>query len=223
MKLGKRILKHPVTVTLLSMLIASYIRVVYYSGRVTKTIPDNALPYTRGERNAIFAFWHGRMLLMPIVCPPKRHMHVMISHHRDGELIARAIQRFSLSAVRGSSSKGAVKVSNDTLAALKAGDNVGITPDGPRGPFQQAAKGAVSLAKMSHVPVVAVSFSASRRRCLGSWDRFLLAYPFSRVEFRVAEPILIPQNADDEALERYRVQMESTLIRLGEEADQQVA
>lgn len=223
MQIGKKILKHPVIMTLLSMLIAAYIRFAYHTSHVTRVIPQSAQPYARGEKNAIYVFWHGRMLLMPMMRPPGRPIHIMISHHRDGELIARAMHRFSFGTVRGSSSKGAVKVSNDTLTALSAGDNVSITPDGPRGPFQIAAKGAVSLAKIAQVPVVAVSFSASRRRRIASWDRFLLAYPFSRMEFRVAEPIFIPQNADDEALERYRAQMESTLIRLGEEADQQVA
>ncbi len=215
MRLDKRLVKHPLTQAFLAWLFAAYIRFVYLTSR-KKFIYDNlAAPYMRGERNAIFAFWHGRMMLCPTICPPGRAMHVLISEHRDGKLISSVIKHFGQDTIVGSSSKGGFEAVKVILRAIKAGDNISITPDGPRGPFQQAAMGVVTIARLSKKPVLPVTFYSDHAKRLGSWDRFMLALPFGRIAFCVGAPIMI--DSDDDEASRLRV--ERAMNELVEQAD----
>jgi lysophospholipid acyltransferase (LPLAT)-like uncharacterized protein len=215
MRLDKKLVKHPATQALLAWLFASYIRFVYATSR-KKFIYDNlALPYMRGERNAIFAFWHGRMMLCPTICPPNRAMHVLISEHRDGKLISSVIKHFNQDTIVGSSSKGGTEAVKVILRAIKAGDNISITPDGPRGPCQEAAMGVVTIARLSKKPVLPVTFYSDHAKRLRSWDRFMLALPFGRIAFCVGAPIMI-ERGDDEAA---RLLIERAMNELVNQAD----
>lgn len=218
-KLSKRLLKHPRTQTALSWVLAQYIRFVYFSSRKTRIYEEAALPFMRGEQNAIFAFWHGRMMLCPTIEPPKRKMHVLISFHRDGVLISKTIGHFGEATISGSSSKGGSAAVKEILRCLKNGDNVSITPDGPRGPVQQAEKGIVTVARMSGKPVLPVTFSSSRHRRARSWDRFMLALPFGHIVFCVGAPISVSREADEAAQEEARRMIENHMNALVEEAD----
>ncbi len=116
-------------------------------------------------RQSIVAFWHGRLLMMP--CAPHREgMTVLISLHRDGELIARIIRHFGISAVRGSTSRGSLSGLRGLLKAIKEGRDIAITPDGPRGPAFRAQRGIIDIAKKTGLPIVPVTFSASKKKHL---------------------------------------------------------
>lgn len=197
MAMKKKILKHPTIQYLLSWALAGFIAVVKLTSRVEKHIHPDAQPYTRGEQNGIFAFWHGRMMLLPTFCPPKKQMHVLISLHRDGLLISQTIARFGQKTVSGSTSKGGKKAVQGILKLLEAGDNISITPDGPRGPAQVAAKGAAAIAKFSGKPVLPVTFHSTRAKRLKTWDRFMLALPFGRIDFYVGAPIRITEQTSE--------------------------
>ncbi len=184
-KLFKRLYKTHSFLAVTCWLIACYMRFTYYTSRKTCDIDAAAMPYVRGELPAIFSFWHSRLLMMSMLCPPKRKMNVLISSHRDGELIATAMRRFGLSTISGSSTRGGGTAAIRAVKALQAGENVAITPDGPRGPAMQAQPGIVAIAEMAKVPVVYAAYSASRHRRMRSWDRFMLALPFSRIYYRV--------------------------------------
>lgn len=183
----------------LGVLIASYIHLVHLTSRVRRQVHPDAAEYVRGEKPAIFAFWHGRMLLMPVFSPPNRAMWVMISHHRDGQWIARAMRAFRFGTVRGSSRKGGHGALRNALNRLQAGENIAITPDGPRGPFEVAQPGAVGLAAMSGLPVIPVSFAGNMRWHARSWDRFLVIFPFARLSFVAQEPLFVMESADEKA------------------------
>ena len=116
-------------------------------------------------RQSIVAFWHGRLLMMP--CAPHREgMTVLISLHRDGELIARIIRHFGINAVRGSTSRGSLSGLRGLLKAIKEGRDIAITPDGPRGPAFRAQRGIIDIAKKTGLPIVPVTFSASKKKHL---------------------------------------------------------
>lgn len=200
MTLGKKIIKHPATQDALAWLLAGYIRLVYVTSRKRFIYENLALPYMRGERNAIFAFWHGRMMMCPTICPPNHQMRVLISLHRDGKLISTVIGHFNQKTVSGSTSKGGREAVVEMLRALEANDNISITPDGPRGPFQKAAPGIVTLARLSGKPILPVTFSSTRHKRMRSWDKFMLALPFGRIVFCVGEPILVEGEDDEQAL-----------------------
>jgi lysophospholipid acyltransferase (LPLAT)-like uncharacterized protein len=220
MSISKRLLKHPRTITLLSYILASYMHLAYASSRKEILIDDEALPYMRGEQNAIFAFWHGRMMMLPLAYPKHVKMHVLISRHRDGMLISKVIEHFRLGTISGSSSRGGGSAVRTMLQMLEAGDNVGITPDGPRGPMQKiGGSGVVTVAKLSQKPIIPVTFSASRCVRLGSWDRFMVVRPFGRLTFCVGAPVHVPEDADTAGEEALREEVEHTLNRLVEIAD----
>ena len=147
-RLFKQWFKTPLFRTVVCTLIAWYIRLVYYtSWRRMEVHPDTAL-YVHGERQAIFAFWHGRLMMMAMLKPYKRHMNIMISKHRDGELIACTMHKFGFGTVRGSSSRGGAVAAKQVIKALQAGDNISITPDGPRGPAMKLQPGIITIAEI---------------------------------------------------------------------------
>lgn len=213
MSISKHFLKHPRTQLILSYLLAGYIRLVMVTNRKEFHIHPDARIFINGEKNAIFAFWHGRMMLLPAINPPRK-MHVLISEHRDGKLISQVIHHFGQDTVVGSSSKGGTEAVRNIVRLLKKGDNISITPDGPRGPNQVAEAGIVTIAKLSQKPIIPVTFSATKHKRLRSWDRFMVAKPFGRIVFCIGAPIMIEQ-ADEVA----RVAIETSMNNLVEQAD----
>lgn len=213
MSFSKRLLKHPRIQSILSLLLAGYIRLVMFTNRKEFHIHPEAEIFICGKKNAIFAFWHGRMMLLPAINLPRK-MHVLISQHRDGKLISQVIQHFGQDTVVGSSSKGGTEAVRNIVRLLKKGDNIAITPDGPRGPNQVAAIGIVTIAKLAQKPVLPVTFSATKYKRLRSWDKFIVAKPFGRIVFCVGAPIVIEQ-ADEAA----RLAVEISMNNLVEQAD----
>ncbi|RMF44963.1 MAG: DUF374 domain-containing protein, partial [Deltaproteobacteria bacterium] len=146
----------------------------------TEIIGDEPLRklWQRGE-NVILAFWHDQLLLMALGYrgPGAR---ILISQSKDGELIARVMKRLGHEAVRGSSSRGGREAFREMMKLAQEPVDIVFTPDGPRGPRHQLKDGVVQLARMTGRPVVPMAFVVSRGHRFGSWDRFLLPFPFSR-------------------------------------------
>ena len=203
----------------LCWLAAWYIRLVRVTSRWQVVNGEAAnRAWDRGEP-FILAFWHGRLLMMPYAWRRGVEIGMLISTHRDGELIAGTIRHFGLSAVRGSSRRDGAAALRAMLRALRAGTCVGITPDGPRGPRMRASAGVVGIAKLSGAKVVPAAFATSRRALLGTWDRFALALPFSRGVFVWGEPIGVGRHDDD--LQAARA-IETALNAVTAEADRLV-
>ena len=141
--------------------------------------------HERGERT-VLVLWHGQMLMC--IKAHARPIAVMISEHRDGEIIARVLKLVGHSAVRGSSSRGGARALLEGARVLAQGTDVAITPDGPRGPRHSFAPGAVALAYRAGVPVVSMVATADRAWRLRSWDGFEIPKPFARVTVVYSEP-----------------------------------
>ena len=201
---------------------AQYIRFVRASGPWQTMGAETPERYWREGKGFILAFWHGRLLMMAHCWRRSVPMHMLISQHRDGEFIAETIRHFGLGTVRGSTKKGGGAALRTMVRALKAGECVGITPDGPRGPRMRAGIGAISLARLSGAPIIPAAYAASRRTLLSSWDRFVLALPFSRGVILWGEPITVPREADAAAEEAARAALEAQLNALTEKADRLV-
>ncbi len=167
----------------------------------------------------ILAFWHGRLLMMPISVQKQTRVNVMISHHGDGEIIARTIKHWGQDSIRGSASKGAAAAIKQMLKVLKKGDVAVITPDGPRGPRMRAQEGVIRLAAMAGVPVYPVSYSTTRGKILGSWDRFFLAAPFSRGIVIWGDGIEVSRQDENGAFMKARDAIESSLTQITQTAD----
>jgi lysophospholipid acyltransferase (LPLAT)-like uncharacterized protein len=136
--------------------------------------------------------------------PRSRKMHVLISTHRDGEMIARTMHRFGFNTVRGSTTRGGMTAAMQAVKALLAGDNVAVTPDGPKGPVMKVQPGVVTIAEMAGVPVVPVTYASTRHKRMRTWDRFMVALPFGTIYYRVGAPMM---GARAELLEQEMVQL----------------
>ena len=162
----------------------------------------------RAERNAgkpvVLALWHGEMLPL-LYYHRNRQIAVLVSEHGDGEIIARILASFGFRLVRGSSSRGAARALIAVDRELEAGFDVGITPDGPRGPRHSVAPGALLAAHRAGVRIVPLAASASAFWQLGSWDRFMIPKPFARVTIAYGDPLPVDAPSSREAGERTEV------------------
>jgi hypothetical protein len=165
---------------------------------------------------AIGAFWHGRLLMMPIIYKGK-NLSFLVSPHRDGQVVGKAIKRFGFHAILGSTTR---KGFSGLKQMVKAhGSDIAIVPDGPRGPRYCVQIGVIELAKLTGRRIVPFTFSASKRKIFNTWDHFLLPYPFSKGVFIWGEPIMVDPNGDRAHLEEMRTLLEKRLNELTERAD----
>ena len=167
----------------------------------------------------IYAFWHGRILAATYFWR-NRGIVVLTSENKDGEYIAHIIHRFGYGSSRGSSSRGAVIGTIGLIRTLKQGAPVAFTVDGPRGPRHQVQQGVTWLASYSQHPILPFHIEAHPAKNLESWDRFQIPLPFSRVRVDIAEPILLEKDLSEDVLETKRIELENTLNRLRESAEQ---
>jgi lysophospholipid acyltransferase (LPLAT)-like uncharacterized protein len=159
-----------------------------------------------GGAPRIYAFWHAQMLPM-LVMYRGSGLSILISEHRDGERIARVAERFGYRTIRGSTRRGAASALRGIERALGAGQIVVVTPDGPRGPAEEFAPGALIAAHRAGVPLVLGAATAQRAWRLSTWDRFLIPKPFARVTVAIGGAIDVGgASAREAAAEAPRIQ-----------------
>ena len=141
----------------------------------------------------------------------------LVSVSKDGEILARTVQRFGLHPIRGSTSRRGPQSLLEMTRVVGEGYSAVITPDGPRGPAQVMQPGIISLAKVTGVPIIPMSGSVSRFIRVKSWDRFIVPLPFARCHIRFGSPIVVPSDADEPTQEKLRIQVQETLTHLAAE------
>ena len=219
MTLSKRILKSELVQAALVRLAALYLQLVYRTTRWMTVQPPKTRDLVAKGTPFIACFWHGRMMMMRAAMPRDGSIHILISGHRDGQLISRAAAHLGVRTVT-TSSKGSGAAALRAMQRLaESGNSVAVTPDGPRGPRMRAKMGAIKAAQMSGAAIIPLSGAASWRRILGSWDRFCLALPFGRGVIFWGEPMQVPRDADAGTLEGLRLDLEERLNQLTAEAD----
>jgi lysophospholipid acyltransferase (LPLAT)-like uncharacterized protein len=220
MRALRPIINHPKIRTALCSIVSQYIRFVHWSGDWKIVGDEQPAKHAEANEPFIMACWHGRLLMMPFCRRFHWHVSVLISGHRDGQMIAKTVQPFNVDTITGSTGKGGASALRGLAQTLKKGGVVGITPDGPRGPRMRASGGIVALARISGIPIYTISYSAKRGRVLGSWDRFLLPLPFTRGVFTWSGPIDVPKDADKAMLESKRLEVEEALNATGRQCDE---
>jgi lysophospholipid acyltransferase (LPLAT)-like uncharacterized protein len=222
MRALRPIMRHPRVQTVLCWLIAQYIRLLHWTGNWTIIGKAEPASLVAAGKPFILAFWHGRLLMIPYSMPRRGTVSMLISSHPDGQLIARTVLHFNIVTIAGSTSKGGASAIRGLVRVLRNDGIVGITPDGPRGPYMRASDGVAALARISGLPVYPVTFSASRGVVLGSWDRFFLPFPFSRGVFVWGAPVQVPRDATPEIMDDKRKEIESGLNDITAQADKMV-
>ncbi len=159
---------------------------------------------------SIVAFWHGRMFVLPFVFERyAKKVSILISRHRDGEFVAKLVERLGFKTVRGSTGKGkgGEKAFLKMVKVLSKGEVVAITPDGPKGPAEKVKKGIVRLSMKTGVPIYPISFSAKPCYRFNSWDKFMLPLPFSKCVVKVGKPMYPEQLSEDEFKEKIELEL----------------
>jgi lysophospholipid acyltransferase (LPLAT)-like uncharacterized protein len=170
---------------------------------------------TVGERPLIGNFWHACIIPATFMCR-NLGVRVMSSNSYDGEYMGRIIRKFGFVAVKGSSSRNAVRALLGLRRALQEGWAVAFTLDGPRGPRYKVKPGPVALGRSSGVPLTMFHMGVEKAWVLNSWDRLIIPKPFSRVLVRFGKLITIPTDATDADLEHYTAELQSSLDRVRE-------
>lgn len=228
----KRFVKSAFAAQLASALIAAYIRLVHATSHWSFVGKDDFEAAAAEGRGVILAFWHGRLLMAPTVrSETDQRVFMLISAHRDGEIIANGVRSFGVEFIRGSAANPKKPEKNKDGApaiiqmaeALKNGHVVGVTPDGPRGPGEKVSKGVIRLAQMTGALIVPAAYSTSRGRSLSTWDRFLVAAPFSKGVYMAGKPIAVTTEKTPEAVESARQSVENALIDVTRRADEFVS
>ena len=158
----------------------------------------------------IFVAWHGDLLAQPtnyFKFRPNGNVKAMISHNKDGEIIAKIYALLGTGLIRGSSSKGAAKALISTIKEIKSGSDVALTPDGPRGPRYSVADGVVAIAQKSKAKIVVLNSKPSKYWQFSSWDKFVLPKPFGKIDFYLSEPFSIEGLEFEEAKEFIKEKM----------------
>ena len=164
--------------------------------------------YARRGQRYVHVFWHAHLLLTVYSYIGPR-LVFMISRHRDGELIARTVERFGYFVLaRGSSTEGGPMAMREIVRAVRRGDDVGFTPDGPRGPARKVQPGCVAAARWLQIPIVPVAVGASRAWRLRSWDRFEIPKPGADVLLAYGAPLVV---GPDEPIEEACVRLERAM------------
>jgi lysophospholipid acyltransferase (LPLAT)-like uncharacterized protein len=167
------------------------------------------------NRAVIVALWHGQHFLVPFIGWRPEKLNILITTHRDGEIVARACEHFGLRCIRGSGGrefvrKKAVRAFAAMLRALQQGESTVLTADVPK-VARVAGLGIVTLAKYSGCPIIPLAMTTSRRYELSNWDRTCINLPFGRMSLARGEPILVDRHADEATLEAARVKVEQDL------------
>lgn len=165
----------------------------------------------------VLALWHGQMLV-PLWHHRGQGIAILISEHRDGEIIAQVAHALGLRTVRGSTSRGGGRALVGLTRELTTGHDIAVTPDGPRGPAESFAAGTVVAAQRAGAPIVAIGVHAPRAWRLRSWDRFLIPKPFSRVHIAYSDPTYVDATSPREAAaltDRFQHLMRETVARAG--------
>jgi lysophospholipid acyltransferase (LPLAT)-like uncharacterized protein len=212
----KRLGRHRWVQVAAGTLAAEYMRLVFKTTSIVIEPPDG---YARIDAHlpVILAMWHGQHFMAAFARRPGDRGKVLISRHRDAEINAIAAERLGIELIRGSGDngseflrKGGLGAFQALLETLQAGDSVALTADVPK-IARRAGRGIVMLARESGRPIFPIAVATSRRYVLHNWDKTTINLPFSRGAAVCGEPVRVPADAADEALEQYRRQVEDNL------------
>lgn len=195
--------------------------IMWFWAKSTRMIILNEEEYRdlrKEGKPVVLLVWHGRIFLVPYFFR-RRNIMPLVSPSGDGEIAARIMARWGYKILRGSGSHTMVTAWKQMISELKAGGEVIIVPDGPRGPHRIHKPGGLRLAQETGAYCVPFTFSTDRKKVLKSWDRFLMFYPFSKVVVIFGKPFTIAGDLNDEDLEKERRRIERLLTDLDEQAD----
>lgn len=212
----------------LGYLLGFYLKFVFKTSKVHIEKHPDAKIFFDDLNPALYAFWHGRLLMMATIHPPKYQMRVLSSKNDIGILSEKCVSLFGITFIRGSKhnpnkpnrDKGGSAALRQMVRALRGGYPIGITPDGPLGPAQKVNEGILITAIMAQKPIIPLTYSCKTGYQTKTWDRFLIPYPFTKLYFKVGKPIYPPLNSESVGIGVFALELETALNSDMAEMDQ---
>lgn len=191
------------------------LRALFVTWRLRVHYTDELRAYP-ADAPVIYAFWHNRILtvtaaFLSIYPRQRKGVLVLTSASKDGMWLGELAGHLGMGAIRGSSSRRGATAMRELMEKVKAGYDIAITPDGPRGPRYQLGAGLVYLAQKANIPIIPIHARFSRCLRLRTWDEFSIPLPFSRVDVTLGPMHRIPTTTGEAAFEDERKKLESVL------------
>ena len=173
-----------------------YILITYYTSKLQLSNQSSINALCDKDENFIYAFWHDQLLMCPYSWRNKVKILVLISKHKDGDIISDVISYLGFKTIRGSTSKpgkiknkGGFVAAKQILISLKENICVGIAPDGPRGPRHEVSEGIINIARTSNKKIVPVALGFRSKWTLKTWDKFIVPKFFNTISVKWGDPI----------------------------------
>ncbi len=220
MKFYKNILKNQFIIHSFAFIAYCYIKFVYMTSSWKKINFSYPEKYWQKGKPFICVLWHNRLMMAAFGWDKRQNLKMLISPHSDGAIISRTIAYRGIDTISGSSNKNAIFAFKAMLSQLKKGINVGITPDGPRGPRLKITNGVIKLAQLSGCDIIPLTYAINNRKIARSWDKFIIPMPFSRGVLMWGKPVSVAKKLSPEELANTKQQLQKEMLALTDKADQ---
>ena len=192
-------------------------RVIKTGNKVSE--PADVPQFLRDNYPCIVACWHGQFMMIVGVHPGPYNIHAMVARHGDAEVIGQAMECFGVELIRGAGAggrkrdRGGATALRAAVTALKKKTFMVMTADVPPGPARVAGLGIVTVARMAGCPIVPIACATTKFKSFDTWSRITVNLPSPKLAFVCGEPIHVPRDADEAALEAIRLKVETDLNR----------
>jgi lysophospholipid acyltransferase (LPLAT)-like uncharacterized protein len=179
MSIIKKITKHQYFYTILGAVIYLYLRIVYLTTKWVFVMPsDYTMSDFKNARGTVFVMWHNNLAIAPYAFRDHKNLHSLVSPHSDGKIIAIILRLFGYKIIEGSTNKNSMSAVKEIMHHLKTGDNIAITPDGPRGPLYKVNSNIAKIAEKTQSKIIPINVSVDKCIRFNSWDKLALPLPF---------------------------------------------
>ncbi len=197
----------------LPRLVAGMIRLLHWTCRFTVLGFEHVEDAWNFRDSVICTAWHFAFPAVIYHLRDKNGM-LMVSRSRDGEWVARVLSYLGFQTARGSPEKGGGMAVRQLIAHIRKGYSAGFIADGSQGPALVAQKGILVLAAHTQAPLIPMSMAANPCWRFKSWDRTVLAKPFSRIAIGFGSPIHVERGATPDRLEEIRIHLQNSMNEL---------
>ena len=210
--------------TLLSLIGSIYVLTVYKTSKVNLKNRKKIENLLERNESFIYSFWHDQLLMCPLTWQSNSNIKVLISKHRDGDIIAQLISNLGFEAIRGSThktnkikNKGGLLSARKMIKSLKNGISIGISPDGPKGPRHKVSEGILSISRLSESVILPVGIGFKKKWVLNTWDKFIIPKPFNEITVIWGDPIPVITNEKNN--HQFKTKLESKMNNLTAQAN----
>jgi lysophospholipid acyltransferase (LPLAT)-like uncharacterized protein len=202
-------LSHPVAIKSAALLASAVVRVWFSTLTTQVSFDDPACRPEESDPPKLYLFWH-EMMLLPAYLFARTRTSVLISQHRDGELIAQVIRMMRGHATRGSTNRDGMTALRQLMRRGEV-SHLAITPDGPRGPRRHVHLGSIYLASRGGFHIVPCGFAFGDNWRIKSWDRMALPVPGENARVVLGRPIAVPPDVRRDDMECYRLRVQQAM------------